>query len=114
MPSFIIEGGHRLKGSIVPQGAKNEALQVLCATLLTAEPVRIKNLPNIADVNNQIALLQDIGVQVTRHGAGDVELCAAKVNTDFLQSADFLHRCGQLLHAGCRLFQRSGLLLGAR
>lgn len=96
MPAFIIEGGHRLKGEIRPQGAKNEALQVLCATLLTAEPVRIKNLPDIADVNNQIALLQDIGVNVTRHGKGDMTFCAEQVNTDFLSSPDFLKRCGQL------------------
>lgn len=96
MPSFIIEGGHRLKGDITPQGAKNEALQVLCATLLTAEPVRIQNLPDIADVNNQIALLQDIGVQVQRHGQGDMTFCAENVNTEFLESPDFLRRCGQL------------------
>lgn len=96
MPSFIIEGGHRLKGDITPQGAKNEALQVLCATLLTREPVRIQNLPNIADVNNQIALLQDIGVQVTRHGVGDVTFCAEQVNTEFLSSPEFQQRCGRL------------------
>ena len=64
MASFIIEGGHRLKGEIVPQGAKNEALQVLCAVLLTNEPVRIKNIPNIVDVKNQIKLLEDMGVEI--------------------------------------------------
>ena len=63
MSSFIIEGGHRLRGEITPQGAKNEALQVLCAVLLTDEPVRIKNIPDIADVNNQIQLLHDMGVK---------------------------------------------------
>ena len=63
MASFIIEGGHRLKGDITPQGAKNEALQVLCAVLLTNEPVRIKNIPNIVDVSNQIQLLRDMGVE---------------------------------------------------
>lgn len=68
MSAFIIEGGRPLKGEIVPQGAKNEALQVLCATLLSDEPIRINNLPDIADVNNQIRLLQDVGVRVTRHG----------------------------------------------
>ena len=66
MPSFIIEGGHRLKGDITPQGAKNEALQVLSAVLLTEEPVTLHNLPDILDVNNQIRLLQDIGVRTTR------------------------------------------------
>ena len=63
MASFIIEGGRRLTGEIVPQGAKNEALQVICATLLTSEPVRIKNIPDISDVNNQIRLLEDVGVK---------------------------------------------------
>ena len=67
MSSFIIEGGHRLKGEIVPQGAKNEALQVLCAVLLTNEPVHIKNIPDIVDVKNQIKLLEDMGVEVTKH-----------------------------------------------
>ena len=65
MSSFIIEGGHPLKGEIVPQGAKNEALQVICASLLTADPVVVRNIPDILDVNNLIALLTDIGVQVT-------------------------------------------------
>ena len=68
MESFIIEGGHALSGTIIPQGAKNEALQVICATLLTRDAVRIKNVPDILDVNNLIKLLQDIGVKVTRHG----------------------------------------------
>ena len=72
MAAFIIEGGHPLKGEITPQGAKNEALQVLCATLLTGEPVRIKNIPDIADVNNQIHLLEDVGVKITRNGKGDM------------------------------------------
>ena len=61
---FIIEGGHRLKGDIIPQGAKNEALQVICATLLTKEPVTISNVPNILDVNNLIKLLKKVGVKV--------------------------------------------------
>lgn len=66
MQSFIIEGGHMLSGTIVPQGAKNEALQVICASLLTAEKVRICNVPDILDVNNLIQLLRDIGVKVSR------------------------------------------------
>ena len=66
MSAFIIEGGQPLKGTITPQGAKNEALQVLCATLLTSEPVTIKNIPNIRDVNNLIQLLKEIGVKVKK------------------------------------------------
>ena len=65
MSAFIIEGGHPLSGDITPQGAKNEALQVICATLLTDEPVTISNIPNIRDVNNLIQLLKDIGVKVS-------------------------------------------------
>ena len=70
MDSFIIEGGHRLTGSITPQGAKNEALEVICAAILTAEEVIIKNIPDILDVNNLIKLLCDIGVKVNKleHG----------------------------------------------
>ena len=72
MSTFVIEGGHRLKGEITPQGAKNEALQVICATLLTAEDVRIQNIPNILDVNNLIALLEQMGVTTTWNGVGEV------------------------------------------
>ena len=66
MASFIIEGGYPLSGEITPQGAKNEALQVICATLLTSEEVTIHNIPDIRDVNNLIQLLSDIGVRVKR------------------------------------------------
>ncbi len=96
MPSFIIEGGHRLKGDIVPQGAKNEALQVLSAALLTGDPVTLHNLPDIMDVNNQIRLLQDIGVRVSRTSPHDVTLQADMVDTAYLRSDEFLHRCGRL------------------
>ena len=96
MSSFRIEGGHRLAGTIVPQGAKNEALQVLCATLLTDEPVRISNVPNIADVNNQIQLLRDIGVTVTHNGNGDYTFQARQVNLSFLQSEAFIDRSARL------------------
>ena len=96
MASFIIEGGHRLTGSITPQGAKNEALQVICATLLTSEPVRIKNIPNILDVNNLIQLLRDIDVEVTKNGAGDYTFRAADVNLEYLSSTEFLQRCSRL------------------
>ena len=69
MGSFIIEGGHPLRGTIRPQGAKNEALQVICATLLTSEAVTIHNIPDIRDANNLIQLLRDIGVKVSRSGS---------------------------------------------
>lgn len=96
MPSFIIEGGHRLKGDITPQGAKNEALQVLSAALLTAEPVTLHNLPDILDVNNQIRLLEDIGVRIQRTTPHDITLQADQVDTAYLQSDEFLQRCGRL------------------
>ncbi|MBO4802815.1 MAG: UDP-N-acetylglucosamine 1-carboxyvinyltransferase [Bacteroidaceae bacterium] len=96
MSSFKIEGGHSLSGEITPQGAKNEALQVLCATLLTDEPVRIQNIPNIADVNNQIQLLRNIGVRVTQHGKGDFTFQADNVDLQYLQSDEFLSLSAKL------------------
>ncbi len=96
MASFVIEGGHRLTGEIIPQGAKNEALQVVCATLLTSQPVRIKNVPDISDVNNQIRLLEDIGVKVTCNGKGDYTFQADEVNMAFVRSEEFLKRCTKL------------------
>ena len=96
MASFIIEGGHRLKGEIAPQGAKNEALQVLCAVLLTDEPVRIKNIPNIVDVNNQIQLLRDMGVEVTEHDEHDYTFVAKQFDDLYLGSEAYTQRCRQL------------------
>lgn len=96
MGTFIIEGGHRLKGEITPQGAKNEALQVICATLLTKEEVRIQNIPNILDVNNLIALLEQMGVSTHWNGMGDCTFCASNINLDYLSSAEFLERCSRL------------------
>ena len=96
MESFIIEGGHRLKGTITPQGAKNEALEVICATLLTTDPVRIKNIPEILDVNNLIKLLQEIGVKVTRHAQGDFTFQADALNLSFLDSMEFVRKCASL------------------
>ncbi len=96
MSSFVIEGGHRLQGEIMPQGAKNEALQVLCATLLTSEPVRIKNIPDIADVNNQIRLLSEMGVKTTQNGVGDFTFQADSVNRDYLRSDEYLSQCSHL------------------
>ena len=95
MAAFIIEGGHLLKGEITPQGAKNEALQVLCATLLTTDPVRIKNIPNISDVNNQIDLLRSMGVKVTENAKGDYTFQADEVDTAYLDSDEFLTRCSR-------------------
>ncbi|MFC2487419.1 MAG: UDP-N-acetylglucosamine 1-carboxyvinyltransferase [Alloprevotella sp.] len=96
MASFIIEGNRRLKGEITPQGAKNEALQVICATLLTSEEVRLQNVPDIVDVNNLIQLLYDIGVKVTRHGHGDISFQADVLNLDYLRSEEYLDRCAAL------------------
>ena len=97
MASFIIEGGHRLKGDITPQGAKNEALQVLCAVLLTNEPVRIKNIPNIVDVNNQIQLLRDMGVEVTQNDTQhDYTFTAKSLDSQYLSSEAYIERCRQL------------------
>ena len=96
MQSFIIEGGDTLSGTIIPQGAKNEALQVICASLLTVETVRISNVPNILDVNNLIQLLRDIGVEVEKQGESDYSFCAANLNLDFLGSDVFVHKCAAL------------------
>lgn len=96
MDTFIIEGGHPLKGTIVPQGAKNETLQVVCASLLTAEPVRIDNIPDILDVNNLIRLLTDIGVRVTKHSRNGYTFQADSLNLDYLGSDDFVRKCSSL------------------
>lgn len=96
MESFVIEGGHLLSGTIKPQGAKNEALEVICATLLTPEPVRISNIPDILDVNNLIRLLQDIGVKVTRHSRHDYTFQADELNLDYLDSREFVSKCASL------------------
>lgn len=96
MASFIIEGGHPLQGTITPQGAKNEALQVICASLLTCEPVTISNIPDILDVNNLIHLLQEIGVKVKRNGRNDYTFQADELNLDYLDSVDFVRKCASL------------------
>lgn len=96
MASFIIEGGHPLQGTITPQGAKNEALQVICASLLTREPVMISNIPDILDVNNLIHLLQEIGVKVKRNGRNDYTFQADELNLDYLDSVDFVKKCASL------------------
>ena len=96
MESFIIEGGHRLSGTIAPQGAKNEALEVICATLLTSEEVIIRTVPDILDVNNLIKLLQDIGVKVKKLAPNEFSFQADEVNLDYLESSDFVKKCSSL------------------
>ena len=89
MGTFRIEGGHQLHGEITPQGAKNEALQILCAVLLSEEKITINNIPDIVDVNKLIALLEDLGVKIQKKGKGSYTFKADDVNLDYLQSAKF-------------------------
>lgn len=96
MASFIIEGGHPLNGTIKPQGAKNEALEVICASLLTADEVRINNIPDILDVNNLIKLLTDMGVTVERISRNDYSFKAQNINLDYLESDEFIRKCASL------------------
>ena len=96
MASFIIEGGHRLSGTITPQGAKNEALEVISAVLLTDEEVVIRNIPDILDVQNLIILLRDMGVEVRRISRHDYAFRAAQLNLDYLGSDEYVHRCSAL------------------
>ena len=96
MASFIIEGGHRLQGSITPQGAKNEVLQEICATLLTDEEVTIENIPDIADVNNLIQQLMNMGVAVSKNGPGSYTFQARNINLDYLESDEYIEGCARL------------------
>ena len=96
MAAFIIEGGHPLEGTITPQGAKNEALQVICASLLTPDKVTISNIPDILDINNLIRLLKDIGVEVERIHRNTYSFCARDLNLDYLESDDFVKKCASL------------------
>lgn len=96
MASFIVEGGHSLKGTLPVQGAKNEALQVICATLLTTEPVVIHNLPDILDIQNLILLLQEMGVEVSKLDRSSYCFCAKSLNDNYLKSDDFLQKCAKL------------------
>lgn len=96
MESFIIEGGHPLSGIITPQGAKNEALEVISATLLTSEPVTISNVPDILDVNNLIQLLKDIGVKVTSERKGVFTFQADQIDLGFLSSDEYIRKCSAL------------------
>lgn len=96
MKSFIIEGGHPLSGTIAPQGAKNEALEVISATLLTPDEVTIDNIPDILDINNLIKLLADMGVKITKNKPNNYTFCADSLNLDYLQSDDFVKKCASL------------------
>ncbi len=96
MAVFKIEGGHRLKGDITPQGAKNEALQILCAVLLTPEKVTINNIPDIIDVNKLITLLGNLGVKIHRNGKGSITFQSDQVNVGYLETEAFKKEGGSL------------------
>ena len=104
MEYFEVEGGHRLRGEISPQGAKNEALQILCATLLSPEPITISNLPDIVDVNRLIDILRDLGVKVSQLQPDTYSFQADEINLDYLESKEF--------HASARLLRGSIMLVG--
>lgn len=92
MSSFVIEGGYPLSGEITPQGAKNEVLQIICATLLTEEEVQVKNVPDILDVNNLIELLREMGVTVRILGKANYSFQAKDVNISYLHSQEFVDK----------------------
>ena len=96
MGRFIIEGGHRLSGEITPQGAKNEALEVISAVLLTSEPVVLSNVPEILDVKNLIGLLQGMGVKVQRLEKGTYRFQADEVDTAYIETEEFVKKCAAL------------------
>ena len=96
MASFVVEGGHKLHGEITPQGAKNEVLQILCATLLTSDEVVVHNVPDILDVNNLIQLLREMGVKVSKLGLDSYSFKADNVDLNYLQSDEFLKKCSSL------------------
>ena len=96
MASFRVTGGNKLSGTIIPQGAKNEAMQVLCAALLTDEPVTITNLPDILDINNLIDLMRGMGVTVDRRSKSEVVLQASSINHDYFDTNDFHERATKL------------------
>lgn len=96
MGSFRVNGGIKLKGEIIPQGAKNEALQILCAVLLTPEKVTIEKIPNILDVNKLIELLSDMGVKVTKEGPETYSFQADEVNLDYMETEEYLKKASSL------------------
>ncbi|MEZ7885347.1 MAG: UDP-N-acetylglucosamine 1-carboxyvinyltransferase [Bacteroidales bacterium] len=96
MATFRVEGGHRLKGELVPQGAKNEALQILSAVLLTSEEVIVENVPDILDVNKLIELLADLGVKVEKLSKDKYSFCAADIDLKFLETSEFCKKSAAL------------------
>ena len=96
MSSFVVEGGYKLSGTIRPQGAKNEALQIISAVLLTNEEVTISNIPEILDIKNLIILLEGMGVKVTRHEKGVYTFKADEIDAEYVMSADFVAKCAKL------------------
>lgn len=96
MSTFIVEGGHKLSGEIKPQGAKNEALEVICATLLTSRPVTISNIPDILDVRNLISLLADLGVKVERLSQDTYRFQANEIDTDYIHTDTFIRKAQSL------------------
>jgi UDP-N-acetylglucosamine 1-carboxyvinyltransferase len=96
MSSFVVEGGHKLSGTIRPQGAKNEALQIISAVLLTKEEVTISNIPEILDIKNLILLLESMGVKVTRHDKGRYTFKADEIDAEYVMSGDFVKKCAKL------------------
>ena len=94
--TFIVEGGHELRGEIIPQGAKNEALEIISAVLLTKEEVIISNVPEILDVKNLISLLESMGVKVNRLGHGEYGFKADDIDTEYIESEDFVKKCASL------------------
>ena len=108
MSSFVIEGGRTLSGEIIPQGAKNEALQVISATLLTACPVTISNIPEISDVKNLIGMLDKMGVKVVRHRPGEYTFTADEIDREYVLSDDFV-KCSAALRGSVLMV---GPLLG--
>ena len=96
MSSFVVEGGHKLSGTIRPQGAKNEALQIISAVLLTKEEVKITNIPEILDIKNLILLLESMGVKVTRHDKGVYTFKADEIDREYVMSVDFVKKCAKL------------------
>src|SRR3954468_10228404 len=96
MSIFKIRGGKKLKGEIIPQGAKNEALQIVSAVMLTAEPVTIHNIPNIVDVNKLIDLIRDLGCKVEKLDEESYRFTSAQINTKFLESDDYRKKAAAL------------------
>ena len=102
MSSFVIEGGHKLSGTITPQGAKNEALEVISAILLTDEEVIISNVPEILDVKNLIALFEEMGVKVVKLGKGKYSFKADAIDVSYIDSDEFISKCAAMAVPWCR------------